>query len=276
MMLRNKLYGRNARLDSATNTEHFMTIGELAKHAHVTVRTLQYYDQQGLLSPSATDNQNHRLYSESDVEELYQILILKFLGMTLSEIKEHKDELKNVPAIRMLANKSLQSIEKQISEQLKTMTQLRELIEYASLTMGSGAVDWQKIASFLEKKQEQPDLFWRLISVQDSSDPATTDIDTTRKKQQNEQWHGLIAQIIRLMEHGVDPASEEARRILVQYQDILKDSWERDNTMPDFLLMGSQVMGGAAGDTFEKLTQQVGSYLQAALDTHKDCMERGL
>ena len=45
---------------------NYMTIGELADKVGVTVRTIQYYDQENLLKPSAKGSRNQRLYTEKD------------------------------------------------------------------------------------------------------------------------------------------------------------------------------------------------------------------
>ena len=65
-------------------TRGLMTVGELASRVGVTVRTIQYYDQKGLLHPSSKSEQNQRLYSRDDEERLYRILTLKFLGFSLT------------------------------------------------------------------------------------------------------------------------------------------------------------------------------------------------
>lgn len=57
--------------------EGFMTVGELAKKMGVTIRTLQYYDKEGLLSPSAESEGGRRLYTDKDLVLLHQILSLK-------------------------------------------------------------------------------------------------------------------------------------------------------------------------------------------------------
>lgn len=67
--------------------QNYLTIGELARRVGVTVRTIQYYDQQGLLSPSAKGPQNQRLYTDDNVKDLYRILTLKYLGLSLAQIK---------------------------------------------------------------------------------------------------------------------------------------------------------------------------------------------
>ena len=49
----------------------FITVGELAKKMNTTVRTLQYYDKEGLLSPSCESDGGRRLYSDRDIVTLY-------------------------------------------------------------------------------------------------------------------------------------------------------------------------------------------------------------
>ncbi|MGC7950352.1 MULTISPECIES: MerR family transcriptional regulator [Bacillus] len=65
-----------------------LTIGQLAKHANVTVRTLRYYDKINLLNPSDYREGGHRLYSLDDLKRLQQIQALKFLGLSLKEIDD--------------------------------------------------------------------------------------------------------------------------------------------------------------------------------------------
>lgn len=62
-------------------------IGELAQASGLTVRTLHYYDQIGLLKPSRHTESGHRVYTPDDVMRLQQILSLKSLGFSLEEIQ---------------------------------------------------------------------------------------------------------------------------------------------------------------------------------------------
>lgn len=62
-------------------------VGELAQLAGLSIRTLRYYDQIGLYSPSGHSDSGHRLYTETDITRLQQILSLKELGLSLDEIK---------------------------------------------------------------------------------------------------------------------------------------------------------------------------------------------
>lgn len=52
------------------DNQEYLTVGEFARRVGVTVRTIQYYDQKGLLSPSAKGPRNERLYTECEVTAL--------------------------------------------------------------------------------------------------------------------------------------------------------------------------------------------------------------
>ncbi len=67
--------------------QHYYFTGQFAQKAAVSVRTLQYYDKVGLLSPSLYTEAGYRLYTDEDLSSLQQILALKFLGFSLEEIK---------------------------------------------------------------------------------------------------------------------------------------------------------------------------------------------
>ncbi|MFZ1133811.1 MAG: MerR family transcriptional regulator [Candidatus Korobacteraceae bacterium] len=59
---------------------------EFAELAGVTVRTLHHYDRLGLLKPSHRSDAGYRLYSQRDLAQLEQIVVLKFLGLPLKSI----------------------------------------------------------------------------------------------------------------------------------------------------------------------------------------------
>jgi DNA-binding transcriptional MerR regulator len=56
------------------------TTGEIAKKCNVSVRTVQYYDEKGILIPSELTEGGRRLFSENDVRTLETICFLKELG----------------------------------------------------------------------------------------------------------------------------------------------------------------------------------------------------
>ncbi len=71
-----------------TGTEPLFAIGEVAKNAKVTTRTLRYYQEMGLLQPSDVTRRGNRLYSAADIERLQRILELRdVMGFDLERIR---------------------------------------------------------------------------------------------------------------------------------------------------------------------------------------------
>jgi len=64
-----------------------MTVNEVAKLTGITIRTLHYYDQIGLLSPSIKTDTKYRIYTNDDLERLQEVLFFKEIGFSLKEIK---------------------------------------------------------------------------------------------------------------------------------------------------------------------------------------------
>ena len=64
-----------------------MTVNEVSKIAGVSIRTLQYYDQIGLLKPAEYTESGYRLYDDTAMERLQQILLFRELEFPLKEIK---------------------------------------------------------------------------------------------------------------------------------------------------------------------------------------------
>jgi DNA-binding transcriptional MerR regulator/uncharacterized glyoxalase superfamily protein PhnB len=67
-------------------------VGELAAATGLTVRTLHYYEEIGLLVASERSDAGHRLYADADVERLYRICLLRRLGLPLGEIGRALDD----------------------------------------------------------------------------------------------------------------------------------------------------------------------------------------
>jgi len=69
------------------NAQHY-TIGDLARLAGISIRTLRHYDAIGLLKPSHRGDNNYRYYTDDDSKRLFDILFYRALGFALSEIGE--------------------------------------------------------------------------------------------------------------------------------------------------------------------------------------------
>ena len=66
----------------------YYSSGDFARMANVSVRTIRFYDKQNILKPSYVNPSGARFYTDSDLARLQQILLLKYLGFPLDDIKE--------------------------------------------------------------------------------------------------------------------------------------------------------------------------------------------
>ena len=66
----------------------YYSSGEFARMAQVSVRTIRFYDKQNILKPSYVNPSGARFYTDSDFARLQQILLLKYLGFSLDDIRE--------------------------------------------------------------------------------------------------------------------------------------------------------------------------------------------
>ena len=64
------------------------TTGEIAKLCEITVRTVQYYDKQNVIHPSALTEGGRRIYSEEDLQKMRLVCMLRQLGLSLNTIKK--------------------------------------------------------------------------------------------------------------------------------------------------------------------------------------------
>ncbi len=90
--------------------------GELAKAAEVSVRTIQYYDQRGILTPSEVTEGGRRIYHDSDLERLQVICFLRDLDFSINQIKKLLQEENREQVLELLLTDQIESLEKSSKE----------------------------------------------------------------------------------------------------------------------------------------------------------------
>ncbi len=126
--------------------EGYYTSGEFAKKANVSIRTIRYYDKQGLLKPAKTSDAGYRLYTDSDFAKLQKILSLKYLGFSL-------DEIRSITVTDDDNDYVKESLELQIGLIRKRMEHLQlveqTLQETSKLVEENPVIDWNKILQLI-------------------------------------------------------------------------------------------------------------------------------
>ncbi len=92
------------------------TTGEMAKLCGVSVRTVQYYDTRGILTPSELSEGGRRLYSEDDLKRMKIICFLRDAGLSINSIGELLSEEDPGSVISVLLEQQEQALSGEIEE----------------------------------------------------------------------------------------------------------------------------------------------------------------
>ncbi|MFO1446259.1 MerR family transcriptional regulator [Bacillus sp. Bva_UNVM-123] len=204
------------------------TIGQVSKKTGVTVRTLDYYDEIGLITPSSTTSGGHRLYDESNVMRLEQVLAFKYMGFTLDEIKE------------MLTDSTAtwkESIEQQliaVRQKQKILQALEQALEGVLYSIQfEKEVKWDKIFNIIRMFQEDPEVTLHIFEKYFSGEELNSVLFRNEEIPKEE----LIAYgdiIIEIRNHlHIDPGSEKALQLVQKWLDQVHRMFGNDEALLD-------------------------------------------
>ena len=103
------------------------TTGEIAKLCGVSVRTVQYYDTRGILSPSELSEGGRRLYNEEELARMKTICFLRELGLSINSIGELLAEEEPGRVIDLLLQQQAQALRGEIAERQSQLERIESL-----------------------------------------------------------------------------------------------------------------------------------------------------
>lgn len=122
--------------------EGYYSSGEFARMAHISVRTVRYYDKLNILKPSFVTDSGTRFYTEDDLVRLQQILLLKYLGFSLDDIRALTVEDSDYHMLRH----SLELQLKLVRDKIEQMQMVEQAIEETANAIASNRnVDWSQM-----------------------------------------------------------------------------------------------------------------------------------
>lgn len=195
------------------------SIGNLAKMSNVTVRTLRYYDEIGLLRPTKIGNGGHRNYNDEALAKLHNIMMLKEMGFELETIHEILGN--QVKSSKELLHMRLEIIKKE-QAQLERME--KNIHETLLLMEMEGTSNWQAIFGTISKQYSRPKDFrsiWNNYLTEDEIE-ILKNLPTIDKKAIN-QWVELLRDIRKNMDK--DPSSPIAQQLGMRWMDLVYDMY---------------------------------------------------
>jgi len=199
----------------------YMTVGEVAKKMNTTVRTLQYYDREGLLVPSAESEGGRRLYTDKDIFTLHQIQSMKYLGFSLDDIKN-----------RLICLDTPADVAKALTEQAEAtrekITALSQSLE-ATLKLKAevtqmDAINWKKYADIVVNLQINNE-FYRIIKHidDDTLDGMRGRFNIESAAAAMEAYTQLCNTAIQYQKDGVSPISEKGQNFAKEFWDLMTE-----------------------------------------------------
>lgn len=131
------------------------TTGEAAKLCGVSVRTIQYYDTKGIVTPSELTEGGRRLYSDSNIKMLKIVCFLRTLGLSLDSISELMNDQNSDEVILLLLKQQAQAMQKELDERRERLDTLNQLIDGSK---GFASMSVQTIGDIAFTMKEQKKL----------------------------------------------------------------------------------------------------------------------
>ncbi|MDC7292678.1 MerR family transcriptional regulator [Butyrivibrio sp. DSM 10294] len=192
------------------------TVNEVSKLTGVSIRTLQYYDQIGLLKPAEYTESGYRLYDDAALEKLQQILLFKELEFPLKDIKEiiNRSDFDKTKALEQQIE--LLELKKEHIENLLNLCNYLKTRGVRKLDFT--AFDSSKLEEYSRKAKEQ----WGQTA-------AYKEYEEKSKNWTKEDRSNMMADFSKLFEEfgtmkDMDPASAEVQAQVKRVQDFITEN----------------------------------------------------
>jgi DNA-binding transcriptional MerR regulator len=193
-----------------------LKVGALARRTGISVRTLHYYEEIGLLVPSYRTDAGHRLYSANDVVRLQQIKSLRVLGFTLDEVRE----CLRSPCYSPIAvlDEHLARAREQMILQGRVVERLSRLVDHLR---ESGDVNIDEFLSTIEVMTMWED---KITSEQRTEVQARGKaLGAERVRTIENGWLRAIEDLRVEMERGTDPMSDRVQALIARNRELTRE-----------------------------------------------------
>ena len=204
------------------------TVKRLSALSGVTVRTLHFYEELGLLKPAYYGANGYRYYEEAQLLQLQQILFFKELGFSLKQIQKvmGKGDFDQLTALYS-HRKSLGQEWEKIGQLLKTIDKTIQHLKGKRKMKDREIFDGFCITLVKKAKAGASYAAAEEIVGQSVKNP-TKDIEEVKKKGKsfydkvNKEAAALFQELTSCLERGLDPASAEVQRLIRRHHTFIE------------------------------------------------------
>ena len=245
--------------------QYYMTVGEVAKKMKTTVRTMQYYDKEGILSPSAESEGGRRLYTYKDIIKLHQILSMKYLGFSLDDIKTRLVSLETPEEVADALSQQAEAVRKKIASLSETLDAIEKL---KSETLKIETVDWKKYADIVVNLQMKNELYGVIKHFDDMAlDCIRSRFDMDKGVAVLNTLNRLLGEITRLQKSGTPPDSEQGQAVAKEWWDMVMVFTDGDMSLLPSLIKFAESKD-IADEKFMEIWADIEPYINKALEIY--------
>ena len=235
----------------------YMTTGEIAKKVGVTVRTIQYYDREGLLQPSTESEGGRRLYTHKELVKLQQILSMKQLGFTLEEIKVRLPSVNTPQEISV----ALMEQAKELRTKIITITNTLDAIEKLNTEIvQTKTVDWEKYADILALVYAKDESYWLVKHFSDNIYSQIRSLDKRDAEALMTAQNQILEKVGALHAKGIPPESPEGQSLAKDFWDIVMEFTKGDVSLIAELQKLSELQNGEWKNKMKYIEKAVDIY----------------
>ncbi|NLA76783.1 MAG: MerR family transcriptional regulator [Clostridiales bacterium] len=194
------------------------TVNEVAKICGLTVRTLHYYDETGLLKPDEVTPAGYRLYGDKSLERLQQILFFRELGFELKEVKAIIDCPSYDKNEALLKHRELLKMKKQ---HIETLIELTNSVMKGEKTMNIEEFDKTQIEKTKEKYADEARAKWGDTAAYKENEEKTGAYGKAEWSDAEAAAEKVYDMFIAAMNKGLAPESEAALLAARSWQEYI-------------------------------------------------------
>ena len=243
----------------------YLTVGEVAGRAHVSVRTLHHYDEIGLLSPARRTDAGYRLYGAAELERLHEVLLFRELGLSLEAIAGVLEEPPADRARALLTHRAaLERRRRRTDAVIRAVDRAIEALEKGEEMdtdeLFEGFEDFDH-ARYADEAEER----WGDTHAYKESQRRLKGYDKADMAAIKAEMDDIVKRFAAAMESGVGPMSEEARALAEEHR---RHIHRRFYHCPPAMHAGLADMYEADprfGETFEKYAEGLTAFVATAI-----------
>jgi len=225
------------------------TVNEVSKLTGISVRTLHYYDQIGLLKPSQVTDAGYRLYDDEALEKLQQIMLYRELEFPLKDIRDimESSDFNRNQALRQQIE--MLTLKKEHLENLITFARGIELlgVNYMDFT----AFDTKKLDEYAEEAKKN----WGKTDAYKEFEEKAKGRTKAQDQQMGAEIMVLFVEFGEMVRDGAKPADEAVQAQVKKLQDFITKNFY---TCTNQILSGLGKMYAGGGEFTENIDKAGG------------------